>query len=821
MKKLQTIFFILLIGLSYNLKAQTAEALNQISKSYLKTNLDSSNYFAKEAFEKAEESNQYLQAGFALKNQGTVWYYKHKKEKAAQLYQKAISYFDKANAFNESANLYHNLGLIYHKLGYNKESAKNYQLAIRNKKKAKNETDLEATYNGLAVLYQDLSQFDSSTFYLNLALNNINKIDTQRLANIYNSLGRNYIYQGIHDSALFYYTKSYELKKNQTDTLSLALTIENIGQTLSAESNYDTAMSCYLMALDIYKKFDNQQATARVFNNIGNIYMSLNDTSKSKNSYLKALNIYLSTGNKIGVAGMYNNLGLLEEGNGELAHAKQYYLKANRIFKEENDYRNLAKSFQNLATIANKTQNYNDAKYYLNKSNNIALTHQLVNIYYENNYTLADLLHRQDKDDQAAVILTKTNNTQAKKYLDEKSYLSRLQLLSIIYAKQNRYKDAYLYLSDYDSLYKSYFNSKFFKEIAEITTKYKTEEIKKENEIFKKQSKIERLKLEKQQGENKTNKIIIFSTLFVLLASFFGIFLLFKNNRVRKKFNDDLIEKNIIISEQNNEIEQTLNIVEQQKSILEEQKEEITDSINYAKRFQTAIIPTTEKINSIFQNAFVLYKPRDIVSGDFFYIHENEKYKYFVAADCTGHGVPGAFLSIIGHNGLNGAINKFKLTDISDIMRFLNQYLFDFLHQNQDIRIQDGIDLTIVRIDEDNKEISFSGAYNPLIIVNSGVLTALKTNKFAVGTGLENVFETQNISYQKDDMLYLFSDGYADQFGGPKGKKFMRKRFYKTLSEISDKDITEQKLILENTINDWMKQENQIDDILVTGIRLS
>jgi len=819
--KIYNYILLIIIGsLNYTLTAQTAEKLNQISKEYLKVNLDSSAYFAKKAFEQAKQSNQYSQAGFALKNQGTVWYYKHQKKKAIQLYRKAINYFDKAKAFNESANLYHNLGLINYKLGYNKKSIQNYRLAIFYKKKSKQESDLESTYNGLAVLYQDMSLFDSSSYYLSLALNNINQRDTQKLANIYNSLGRNYIYQGIHDSALYYYTKSYQLKKNQPDTLSLALTIENIGQTLSAESNYDTAMSCYLMALDIYKKFDNPQATARVFNNIGNIYMSLDDTIKSKDNYLKALNIYISTVNKIGEAGIYNNLGLLEERNGEYQHAKQYYLKANKIFKEEKSYRNLAKSFQNLASIANKTQTYNDAKYYLNKSNKIALSHQLVNIYYENNYTLANLFHLQNNDIEAGSTLSQINNAQAKKYLNEEDYLSRLHLASIIYATQNKYKDAYQNLSNYDSLYKKYFNSKFFKEIAEITTKYKTEQIEKENEIFKKQSKIERLKLDNQREENKTNKIVILSTLFVLLASFFGLFLLYKNNRVRKKFNDDLISKNIIISEQNNEIEQTLNIVEKQKSILEEQKEEITDSINYAKRFQTAIIPTTEKLTSIFKNAFVLYQPKNIVSGDFFYIHQNEKYKYFVAADCTGHGVPGAFLSIIGHNGLNGAINKFNLTEIADIMKFLNQYLFDFLHQNQDIQIQDGIDLTIVRIDEQNKEISFSGAYNPLVVVRKGILKAYKTNKFAVGTNIENVFETQNISYQENDMLYLFSDGYADQFGGPKGKKFMRKRFYSTLSDLSNMNISEQNLSLDNILNDWMKREDQVDDILVAGIRL-
>lgn len=816
----KNIFLIISVAFGFVLKAQTPEELNRLSKQYLKKDLDSAAYFASEAIELAKSEKDNLQLGFAYKNRATVFYYKNDKKKAIKSFQEAIEYFNKANKLDESSNLYHNLGLIYYKMGYNKESAENYHLAILNKKKIHDEKDLGGTYNGLAVLYQDMSQFDSSTYYLNLAYTLVDKVDTQRLAILYNSIGRNYIYQGIHDSALVYYSKSLDLKKNQKDTLSLALTIENIGQALTAKSNYDTAMSCYFMALDIYEKYDNKQATARVYNNIGNLYLSLNDTSKSEENFIKALNIYKATGNKIGKAGIYNNLGLLKEETKEYEHAKQYYLKANAIFKDEKSYRNLAKSYQNLANNSRFLGNNSDAKYYLSKSNKIAKAKQLVSIYYQNNYSLAELYHKEADDTKANEILEKIDLRLARKYLNEESYLSRLQLSSDIYAGQGRYKDAFETRTEYDSLYKAYFNEKYFEEIAEITTKYQTERVEKENDIFRKQAKIEKLKLENEKEKNKNNEIIIVSILVLLLAFLWMMYSLYRTSRARKKYNEDLVEKNIIISEQHHEIEQTLSLVEQQKEILEKQKEEITDSINYAKRFQTAIIPTEEKLNSIFNNAFVLYKPRDIVSGDFYYIHETDKYKYFVAADCTGHGVPGAFLSIIGHNGLSGALNKFALTDLTEIMGFLNQYLYDFLHQNQDMKIQDGIDLILIRVDEEKQELMYTGAYNPLVLVRDKELLAYKTNKFAVGASKENLFESKTISYKKGDMVYLFSDGYADQFGGPKGKKFMRKRFYQVLTDLSLLPIEKQKNALDMQILAWMKSENQVDDILVVGIHL-
>ena len=812
--------FILLLLMSLQLFSQTAQTYNQQSKDYLRTNLDSSDFFAKEAYKIAIKSKDFEEVGYALKNRGNIQYYKSNKEAAIEKYQEAIVYFKKSGNSNEQANIYHNIGLMYYSMHNTKDAQKYYHLALATNKKENKISELSGTYNGLAVLFQDISMYDSSGYYLDLASKVVAKTDTNRLITLYNSLGRNFIYQGKHDSALHYYTKSYELSKVMQDSSYLAITIENIGQIFTKTLNYDSAVSCYFTALNIYEKFNNDKGKARVYNNIGNLYLEIEDTIKSELYYYKSLEIYKASGNRINQAGLYNNLGLIQQKQKNFNKAKLLFLKAVALVREENSPSVLSETYQNLSSVCSLLEEYKDAVYYLQKSNAIALQYNLISTYLDNAFSLAAIYNEENKTNEAYKQICTYFEGEIQENPKVDSSLESLSLLSTIYGKLGQYKNAYETLKKYKKLNNKHLNEELFNIVVEMNAKYETDKIEKENSLFKKQAKIEKLKLEYQEEENKTNKIIIFAIFIVLIASVTALFFVFKSKRISEKLNDELLEKNVLISEQHHEIEQHLERLAEQKEILEVQKDEITDSINYAKRFQTAIIPNEEKVKNIFPDSFVLFKPRDIVSGDFYYVYQSLQYKYFVAADCTGHGVPGAFLSIIGHNGLNGALNKFGYTNLSDIMKFLNDYLYDFLHQNQDMRIQDGIDLTIIRVDETNNEITYAGAYNPLVLLRENELTAYKTNKFAVGVSKDNLFEVNKINFQENDVLYMFSDGYADQFGGPKGKKFMRKKFYNTITEISSLPSNDQQLQLENILANWMQHIEQLDDILVAGIRL-
>ncbi|MBN4062081.1 MAG: hypothetical protein COA57_12495 [Flavobacteriales bacterium] len=271
--------------------------------------------------------------------------------------------------------------------------------------------------------------------------------------------------------------------------------------------------------------------------------------------------------------------------------------------------------------------------------------------------------------------------------------------------------------------------------------------------------------------------------------------------------------------------------VKERTETIEEQKKEIeillkhtTDSIVYAKRIQEAILPPNEFIKAVLPESFFLYKPKDIVSGDFYWVDEKNGKVIFAAIDCTGHGVPGAFMTIIGHNGLNKAITEVENGHPSEILDALNREVSEtFKQHNTQSDIKDGMDVAMCAIDYKNMEAEFAGAYNPLYLVRDGILQEVKGNKFPIGEFLgeeKQSFTNHKIPLQKGDTIYIFSDGYADQFGGPKGKKFMYRKFRDMIENMQDKQMEEQKVILNTTIEEWRGDLEQVDDIIVIGLRV-
>lgn len=257
---------------------------------------------------------------------------------------------------------------------------------------------------------------------------------------------------------------------------------------------------------------------------------------------------------------------------------------------------------------------------------------------------------------------------------------------------------------------------------------------------------------------------------------------------------------------------------------IEEKNRHIEDSIRYAKRIQNAILPPTEYVRRLFEDYFILYLPKDIVSGDFYWVSHGENKVYIAAVDCTGHGVPGAFMSIVGHDRLNNAVNVDNATHPNTILDSLNKGVTDTLRQSRaEISVKDGMDIALISIDFDNNQLEYAGAFNPLYQLRDGELIQIPADKFPIGAfmGEElNKFQNHKIELKKDDVFYIFSDGYSDQFGGPKNKKFMSKRFRDMLLEIHMKPMEEQKETLVKTIQDWMGEAQQVDDILIIGVRI-
>ena len=263
--------------------------------------------------------------------------------------------------------------------------------------------------------------------------------------------------------------------------------------------------------------------------------------------------------------------------------------------------------------------------------------------------------------------------------------------------------------------------------------------------------------------------------------------------------------------------------LEKKNELIAEKNKEMTDSLNYAKRIQAAILPKSELISKAFPESFILYLPKDIVSGDFYsFIKKNNKV-LIAAADCTGHGVAGAIMSMIGSSLMNQIINEKGITEPGEILDQLNAGIIDALKQTENAS-HDGMDVSLCAFDLEKMEVTFSGANRPLWLVRNENLEVFKSDKFPIG-GLQiehtESFMDHHIKLQKGDAIYLFSDGYADQFGGMLGKKLMTKKFKEILISIRDKSMHEQGVHLHQFIKDWMGGEfEQVDDIMVIGIRI-
>jgi len=301
------------------------------------------------------------------------------------------------------------------------------------------------------------------------------------------------------------------------------------------------------------------------------------------------------------------------------------------------------------------------------------------------------------------------------------------------------------------------------------------------------------------------------------------------------KMRTDLAENEHMLEQK--VIERTEQVVKQSEEIKAKSNEleilykHITDSIRYAKRLQEAIIPTDHAVKQILPQSFVLFKPKDIVSGDFYWIRKTQNKSYIAAIDCTGHGVPGAFMSLVGYNILKEiTLNNDADIAPSVIMDKMSKGVVDTLNPKYDIeddkiasQTKDGMDMSLCSVDYEKMELQYAGANNPLYLIRNGELIQYKANKFPIGFRADDIihdFTNNVIPVQKGDTFYVFSDGYADQFGGPKGKKFMTGRFRDLLIETSKLSIEKQKYFLDTTLKNWRGELEQVDDVLVIGVRV-
>ncbi len=326
--------------------------------------------------------------------------------------------------------------------------------------------------------------------------------------------------------------------------------------------------------------------------------------------------------------------------------------------------------------------------------------------------------------------------------------------------------------------------------------------------------------VERLEAIEKQKMLIWFFVIALILVSGLGYFI-YRAYRIKKESNIQLEAKNRLILKQKDEIQQQKEIAESQRDQIAYQKKHITDSIHYALRIQTALLPSLELFSEKLDH-FVLYKPRDIVSGDFYWVSEIGHRIMIISADCTGHGVPGAFMSMLGVSYLNEIILNRGIIQPDQVINSLRDEVVRALKQKEsDSEIKDGMDICVCLLDPENRTLQFAGALCPLWIISNGELSEIKGDKMPVAIH-ENMepFTNHWIDLKKGDTFYMFSDGFADQFGGPNQKKYLSKNFKKTLGKLHAKTMYQQGAELDRIFEEWRKDIEQIDDVTVIGVRV-
>ncbi len=586
------------------------------------------------------------------------------------------------------------------------------------------------------------------------------------------------------------------------------------GFCLQAKGNYKAALQHFLIATDIYKKKHDQLKLSKCYTAMGVVYWYQGFYNKAIDYYKKNITISLDLKDNHGLAASYGNIAIIFDERGDPDNALLYYKKALSIFEEEKDFAQTAACLDNMSLIFKQKKDYKTSFDYNIKGYKLRESiHDTIGMLasMEN---LGGIFLSQNKPDDAIDISEKVLKIAIRLGAKEDMKYAYINLKEAYEAKKD-YPAANNILNKLMDIKDSLRNIENANQIAELETKFKTKE---------KETELSEIKLIQQLREKENLEKLKRKNYFIIILSLIGVFILLLAFLLLKRFRE---KKHVAeaFKAKNEAIELQKTIIDKAFYELTEKNNDITDSIKYAKRIQDAIFPSSDHFSKLLPDSFVYFKPKDIVSGDFYWVEKGIDGSVFVAVvDCTGHGVPGAFMSIVGFNLLNNAIHEHMCNTPADILNQVNKDLNETLKQTEEENtIKDGMEISICKWNRTTNEFMFSGANTVIYHIANDELKTIKGDKHPIGSFYgEKLKPYTNITLtvSKNDCIYLFSDGYADQFGGEKGKKFKYKQLEEMLFNNSEKTMSTQCAELNSTFVSWKGKLEQIDDVCVIGIRV-
>lgn len=623
------------------------------------------------------------------------------------------------------------------------------------------------------------------------------------------------------------------IKEEQEKYASLmAGAISNMGYICDNQGNIPGALKYYHEALSIYERVDDKNGCASSFNNLGVLYSSQGDTTKALFYHNESLRLKKQLNDKLGQAMSLNNLGTLYKDKGQIFDALECFESSLRIAKEEGDQRIMAISYDNIGGIYYNQGYPTKAIEFYSKAVEIR---EINGEYSGVAFSLNNI---------ASVYLSMNRIDEAYDFAQRSMAISEqidypmdiqnaAQTLYKIYKLKNDYEQALIYYEKYTAMHDIVHNEMNRREALTQSLRYEYE--KKALKESLENQKIQELKDSQIAAQDATisqERTFKYAMITLLILMAYVIFISIRNYRQKQRDND-------LIQQQKSEVESQKLKIEKQHFILEGTYKEISDSISYAKRIQQAILPKASSVAKEFDDCFVWYLPKNVVSGDFYWLERIENSIILAVADCTGHGVPGAMVSVVCHNALNRAVFELGITDPEKILETTRALVIETFDKSGG-EVKDGMDIALIQIIPDQQKVIFAGANNNLYIIRQGLkpeitaercevslhneqlctLIELKADKQPIGRfSKAKPFSRQELKLEENDQLYLFTDGLADQFGGPKGKKFKYQQFKEILVENHTYSLSKQYEELVQRFNQWKGELEQVDDICVIGVR--
>ena len=721
----------------------------------------------------------------------------------------------------------------------NPDSAVNFARQALARVDVKNQPETAArVYFSLGYAYYNRNDFELALEHFSKSLNLAElSNDLQLQALLHNRIGNVYQLKSYYNQAIDEYKKALDLNYKTGSKVEIARTLVNIGTVFSITGNFSIALQYMLDALEIFEQSGETEGTAWTSLSISRLFSRLEINERALQYAENALNHYRRLGNQTGITLAQTELANIYYHTG--MHDKALDL-LDKIIEENSRTRNIhaqAANYLLKGIIYFDKKLFDKSEHYLNLSLTLKQkVNDSIDMAKLNRYLGEIELQKGNQAKGIGLLHAALSDAKRQKITTELRdiYLS----LSNAERQKGNYMKAYQYFANYSALKDSVNAS----QIAKLEMQYDFEKREREQLLITRQREaMQQAKLERQRMATMLISIALVLSLALAVV-------VFRFYREKKKTNQILVLQNAEILRQKNEIENQKQEIEAQRDLAErqrdqiaEQQKQITDSIKYASRIQAAVLPRDQQISALLREHFVFYRPKNIVSGDFFWVTQLIDGRIAIAAaDCTGHGVPGAFMSMLGITLLKELTSTQHFANAADILFRLRQLVIASLNQsNLDSESHDGMDMGILVVDPKTMVAHYAGAYFPLLIIRNSTMKAplqqltptvsdginlyeIKGDKMPIGFHIveERAFTNHTFEILENDMYYLLSDGYSDQFGGPNNTKFMMVNLKRLLLEIHHLPLNNQHDILKEKFEEFKGNEKQVDDILIMGFRI-